>query len=188
MGKIIPKLLKLAGITLVVLVVCLYAYLRQVEKNYFIELLPADVEISKTILIRDSTNIFERLFMTVFWRSESCGAAIFELSGGTKEGIKKHGIAFFEKATYSRGVFDGRPKEYKSWQESPLPASWTKDVENYGLWSGLLCADIETTSLATKLRSAAKGNGSFFTTPADHRGGPLVVIPDAGIVIYSYWN
>ena len=139
------------------------------ERAHFRKILPEEIETAGTLLISGETGL-----------REGCGTAIFRLSKATLKSIEDHGLSFFDRALKSRGHSD-RYHTFEPWNKTPLPSAWVRDG---GLWGGLYCAEL-TSPLVQKLRTAGKSKGGFYTTKPE---GELVVFPDLGIVVFTYWG
>lgn len=104
---------------------------------------------------------------------EGCGYAIFRLSEDNLVRIRRQGLAYFDAAQLGR---DGKPyHQYQPWQATPTN-------EHKQLFRGQSCAG-EASELLEQAQRAVGRDGVFFTTGHEQ---DLVVIPDLGLIIYSY--
>jgi hypothetical protein len=158
------------------------------ETNHYRKFIPGKLQVLGPVFIDSNENI-GTLMSAMLIRPEFCGAAIFQLSPATLRQIERDGLAFFEGVTETRARFelngagpDGAPKTYADWQSGPLPHDWTRN----GVWSGLLCTDISP-GMVGQLTVAA-GEPDAFYTRSTGGGNALVVLPNLGWVVFTYWD
>jgi hypothetical protein len=171
----LPTSVRIAVVALALLAL-LYIGWKSQEEKFYKNFIPAKIELTDSVLIDGDVHLG--------LRSEGCGAAIFGMSKRTQKEMRGQGLAFFDQALVGRDTSNANPESYKSWQPTPLPSAWIEGAEHTGLWSGLECATINN-PLRAQLTASARGTRSFFTTSSR---GELVVLPDAGLVIFSYWD
>jgi hypothetical protein len=137
--------------------------------NYQIELyenaIPAKLELGKLIYHDGQSGL-----------REGCGEAIFELAKPTVERIKKEGLIFFDDVLLGR---DGDSyHDYAPWQATPRAT-----VQNAsGLFRGSWCIKSPPV-IWSRIRKATQVQSSYFTTGNEQ---DIVVIPELGIVVFSY--
>ena len=92
--------------------------------------------------------------------------------------IESEGLSFFEDVTKPRG----RKYQYPTWQETPVPDTWTSN----GAWPALACIDSNDTSkLIREITKTSELSGSYYV------GSPnstLLVLPELGFVVFAYWD
>ncbi|CAN7549352.1 hypothetical protein DBR23_23605 [Acidovorax sp. HMWF018] len=104
---------------------------------------------------------------------EGCGYAIFRLSEDNLARIRRQGLAYFDAAQLGR---DGKPyHQYQPWQATLTDA-------HDQLFRGQSCAG-EPPELLEQAQRAVGKEGAFFTTGHEQ---DLVVVPELGLLIYSY--
>jgi hypothetical protein len=164
-----------------VLVIALISWvaLGILEANHYRKLIPRELQVLEPVLIDSNANI-DTLIGAILIRPELCGAAIFRLSPATLQQIERDGLAFFEKVNGAGP--GGAPQAYRGWQSGPLPHDWTRN----GLWSGLLCTDLSP-GMVKQLNAAAAEPDAFYTHSVGG-GNELVVLPNPGWVVFTYWD
>jgi hypothetical protein len=157
------------------------------ETSHYRKFIPGELQVLGPVFI-DSNENLGTLIGAMLIRPEFCGAAIYQLAPATLRQIERDGLEFFKEVTESRGRFDmngtgpdGATKVYVDWQPGPLPHNWTRNVT----WSGLLCTDISP-EMARQLNAAAAEPQTFYTRSRD--GNALVVLPNLGWVVFTYWD
>ena len=108
---------------------------------------------------------------------------VHRLTPATLERIREQGLAFFENAREARGINPGQRHRYRyaAWQETPLPRNYTRN----GSWLGLNCMGWAWSDEGRRAFEAARVPGSYFTTKHE---GVLLVVPDLGLVLFTYFG
>ena len=141
------------------------------KENHYIGLIPAKLEIQKTLLIQDKSGIFS-----------GCGVIIFRISGKIINDIKEQGIGFFKDASIARSPSPNTHSNYGEWSSTPLPES--SFSEGFPLM-GAGCSGGLNNIWINKITEATKSSGSYYSYS---NGGMLLVIPDLKIMILDYWD
>jgi hypothetical protein len=103
-----------------------------------------------------------------------CGAAIFELTATAKENLRKVGITALNSGATS--VDAGR---IGVWQETPYTAESIPESD----WAAALGCTWITVELHEIIHGALRRTGSFYRR---YKKGTILVIPTAGIVVYTF--
>lgn len=142
----------------------LYLSYKVVERQWMIRSLPAAIEPRGVVLLADDGGF-----------RESCGAAVFRLSGDTAQQVQAHGLQYLDQARQARRNND-RYGHFEQWQQTPLDI----DVDE-GL-IGLSCAEPDK-DLQRRIYQAAGRPGSFYAKKDD---GLLLVLPSEGLIMFGY--
>ena len=108
-------------------------------------------------------------------RSETCGAAVFQLSDLTQKRINDEGIEFFSTALEARGVDTLR---FEAWRETPVPREWLGDGT---MAAALHCADFVPIGLVANASTVGRVGGYYTTSGPTH----LVVMPGSGLILLT---
>jgi len=107
---IVYKLLKKQSyIACTVLVVSPFVAYEVIQYYWFSWAIPEKIEITYPISISEEGGF-----------REGCGAAVFKVSDGTLEAIKKDRLNFFSGATQARGHLNDHYYKYEEWRETPV--------------------------------------------------------------------
>lgn len=151
------------------------------ETNHYRNALPIELKTKGLATTGSDVSLLSALFAL---QREGCGGAIFNLTDEARHLIKTNGLAFFSNAKYGRGYpAEDRLRHYytyQPWQETPLPSAWTSE----GIWLGLNCMGLGR-NMTQAIRSAAISSGSYYATKPE---ALLLVIPDLGLVVFTYYG
>jgi hypothetical protein len=149
-----------------------YAKYRIREVTSFMGLIPASLEIQRTVIIDGKTGFIE-----------GCGAAVFELSPATLRQIQLRGLAALKDAHQARDYGDELHR-YSQWKETPYIETGD-GMSLVDRWlAGRSCAKFDL-AVDRGIETALKSPGSYYATI--HEAG-LIVIPKLKLVVYSYFG
>lgn len=168
-------------VSTVLVIAAVWLYLAIHKTMFYRAALPAELGLTSELVTAGSCADVLDMILPV--RPKAAGGALFRLDAETLAAIKRQGSAFFDDALLGRGYGDPSRRvtyrySYKPWQETPLPPEWTSD----GMWLGLSCMGLNF-GRGANIAEAARAPGSYYTTGI---GAMLLVIPDLGIVVYTY--
>lgn len=103
-----------------------------------------------------------------------CGAAIFELTATAKENVSQDGIT-----ALNRGVASVDAGRIGVWQETPYTAESIPESD----WAAALGCTWIRAELHEIIYRALRRTGSFYR---QYKKGTILVIPTAGIVVYTF--
>ncbi|MEM8718742.1 MAG: hypothetical protein AAGE84_05470 [Cyanobacteria bacterium P01_G01_bin.39] len=183
------------GMSLLFCCVILWFLIRAERIDRYKSAIPEKIKIDRTVLVGgEGTPLIFVLFPSVV-RASSCGGAIFKLSQSTIDAIESEGLSFFEDATRSRrkksegkkpGEKEAERKEAGySWQETPVPDTWTSN----GAWPGLACISRgNKNKLIRQITKASELPGSYYTGTAKNSNFATLVLPKLGLVIHNRYD
>ena len=144
------------------------------------DVLPAQVKVDSVIDGGNDASIMDQLGLT--FRLESCGAIVFSLSSETVDRLKAGGLAFLADALQARGFADRSYYRYAGWHETPVPPNWSGGD---GVIAGSLhCADIYK-PLWRRIAVGIGRPGGFY---AEKPEGQLILLPDEGLAVFTYYG
>jgi hypothetical protein len=158
-------------ITLCAFIATIYGAFRVWETTWYKGLIPAAIEIDKTILI-DGQSGFR----------EGCGVAIFTLSDAETARIRSAGLDALADAHDARSHPWRRYFRFGEWKETPYAITGDGTSRNDTWLVGMECADISE-KLRKQINIAMGIQGSFYS---NSRESGLIVIPSLGLIVLSY--
>jgi hypothetical protein len=163
------------AVLFIALALSIYGTYRVWEINYFKNLIPSEIQINGTVLVDGETGGLE-----------GCGVAIFRLDSATLEKIRANGIHALDEAKQSRKkkLLRDDYQTYTPWAETPYLETGDGMTLADRWLGGFVCSNIDT-DLSNHIHSALKSTNSYYSTT--HEAG-LIVIPDLGLIVYSYFG
>lgn len=166
------KLFRIVLVAVISIAFAAYAAYRSWEVAWYEGMIPASLEIERTVMIDGRTGFIE-----------GCGIAVFQLSPTTVDRIRPAGLAGLETARQARDHSD-ELHTYSQWRETPY-AETGDGMTLVDRWLvGRTCAKIDP-SLDRSIDTALKSPGSYYATI--HEAG-LIVIPSLGLAVFSYFG
>lgn len=140
------------------------------ESRWYLGMIPEDIETGDVVTIGGQSGF-----------REGCGAAVFNLSPRAIEKIKADGIATLTNARQARSHTDSY-HSYSNWKQTPHIVTGDGLTLADRWLNGLGCAELPMRQ-SRDIQQALDSSGSFYATTSE---AGLIVIPELGIVIFSY--
>ncbi len=134
---------------------------------------PAPIEITSVVTV-----LRDRSALTAIADREACGGAVLRLHKKTIAAIQQQGLAFFDNARVP--ATHQRPP-YKAWKPTPVPPFWAA--------AGRTRSSFECMGNSSWTRSILKASqrpGGFYASMEKDHPAELLVLPDLGIVLFTY--
>jgi hypothetical protein len=160
---------------LVAILLALYIAPAVKSTNFYEKALPLQLQTTGFVTAGSDVG-----FLDILAR-EACGAVVFNLAPETIETIKRDGLSFFDGATQGRGYPTDHYYHYGPWQQTPTPSTWFGE----GIVAGSLsCANLSP-ELRRRIREGSLRPGSFYSIKPEAQ---LIVLPDEGLVVFTYFG
>jgi hypothetical protein len=154
--------------TLTAVLFVAYAAYTLYERHWYLAKIPATIKTDGVVRISGNA---------------VCGAAIFELSEGSQELVRRQGLRFFDSARQARGRKDIY-HSFDPWRETQSAGEppTGSDLRMFEL--SVSCATLGR-SLEQKIINAVRQPGSYVSKA---REKILLVAPRTNLVVLAYWD